>query len=66
MPAQTEVSMQRQAAVSWWVRWLQLAAVAAALLLLSQVVWLWQTWPVRELLPPPPPSTPVASSQQAS
>jgi hypothetical protein len=30
--------------------WLRIGATAAALLLLSEAIWLWQTWPVRELL----------------
>ena len=33
--------------------WLQMVAVAAALLGVSEVVWVWQTWPVRELLQQP-------------
>jgi hypothetical protein len=33
-----------------WKDWLLLAACGAGLLLLSQALWLWQTWPVRELL----------------
>jgi hypothetical protein len=28
------------------------AAVAAVLLMLSEALWLWQTWPVRDLLQP--------------
>ena len=32
--------------------WLALAAGACALLVLSEALWLWQTWPVRELLRP--------------
>jgi len=35
-----------------WVAWLRVAAVAAVLLMLSEALWLWQTWPVRELLQP--------------
>ena len=35
----------------WWP-WLQVAAIALLLLLLSELVWLWQTWPVRELRQP--------------
>lgn len=35
--------------------WLQMVAVAAALLVVSEVVWVWQTWPVRELLQPASP-----------
>ena len=32
--------------------WLAMAVAAVALLLLSEALWLWQTWPVRELLHP--------------
>jgi hypothetical protein len=35
-----------------WLAWLRVALVAAGLLLLSEALWLWQTWPVRELLHP--------------
>lgn len=33
-----------------WRQWLQLAAAAILLLAVSEALWLWQTWPVRELL----------------
>ncbi|HVE52351.1 MAG TPA: hypothetical protein VNB23_03080 [Ramlibacter sp.] len=33
-----------------WRPWLRVAAAAALLLLVSEALWLWQTWPVRELL----------------
>ena len=33
-----------------WRRWLAVAAGAAVLLALSETLWIWQTWPVRELL----------------
>lgn len=33
-----------------WRRWVPLALGAAALLVASQLLWLWQTWPVRHLL----------------
>ena len=39
-------------AQSGWWPWLRVALVAAVLLLLSETLWLWQTWPVRELLDP--------------
>ena len=35
-----------------WRAWLGVAAMAAGLLLLSEALWLWQTWPVRDLLQP--------------
>jgi len=33
-----------------WRDWLVVAASALILLALSEALWLWQTWPVRELL----------------
>ena len=36
-----------------WKQWAKVAAVAIALLVISQALWTWQTWPVRELLQPP-------------
>ena len=41
---------RRHAPRAGWRQWLQLAVAAVLLLLLSQALWLWQTWPVRELL----------------
>jgi hypothetical protein len=38
-----------------WARlrkWGPIAVAAVALLALSQALWLWQSWPVRQLLPP--------------
>jgi fatty acid desaturase len=52
MTAETPESTQAQPARADWRPWLQVAAIAAALLLLSEAIWLWQTWPVRELLQP--------------
>lgn len=37
-----------------WRAWLRVAGIAAVLLVLSEAIWLWQTWPVRELLQPEP------------
>jgi hypothetical protein len=36
-----------------WRAWLQVGAMALLLLVLSETLWLWQTWPVRELLQVP-------------
>jgi hypothetical protein len=36
--------------MSGWKDWLLVVACALGLLVLSQALWLWQTWPVRELL----------------
>jgi hypothetical protein len=45
------------------VRCLRIAAGIAALLLLSEVIWLWQTWPVRQLVQPPAQPMPLASGR---
>lgn len=42
----------RRAEPARWRPWLPVLAAAAVLLLVSQALWLWQTWPVRELLQP--------------
>lgn len=44
-------------------RSLRLAAGVVALLLLSEAIWLWQTWPVRQLVRPQSPSHPIASGR---
>ena len=36
-----------------WRDWVLVAICALLLLALSQALWLWQTWPVRELLQAP-------------
>jgi hypothetical protein len=46
-----------------WREWFQLAALALILLMLSEALWLWQTWPVRELLQPSAPAAPRANSR---
>ncbi|MDE2606883.1 MAG: hypothetical protein KGL68_13270 [Burkholderiales bacterium] len=51
MKAHTDDSGRRR---DGWRPWLRVAAAAAVLLALSEVLWLWQTWPVRELVQPPP------------
>lgn len=55
MPAQSPGNTQPQPARAAWRQWLRLFAAALALLALSEVFWLWQTWPVRELLQAPAP-----------
>jgi hypothetical protein len=42
--------IRQQARPSALGPWLRVAAAALVLLALSQALWLWQTWPVRELL----------------
>jgi len=52
MAAESAGSADTRAAPARWKPWLQLAACALLLLAVSEAVWLWQTWPVRELLQP--------------
>ncbi|HEY0826007.1 MAG TPA: hypothetical protein VGD76_19630 [Ramlibacter sp.] len=54
MAAETPGSGVAQPARARWRPWLRVAGVAAALLVLSEAIWFWQTWPVRELLQPAP------------
>lgn len=58
-----EPSPTRPAPPTRAVRLLRLGAAAVLLLALSETLWLWQTWPVRQLLQPPAPTTPVASGR---
>ena len=44
-------------------RCLRIAAGVTALLLLSETIWLWQTWPVRQLVQPPAQPVPLASGR---
>ena len=46
-----------------WRDWLAVLAVALFLLVLSEALWLWQTWSVRELLQGAPTSTRPAVPQ---
>ena len=52
MAAEVPGSTQAQPAKAGWRAWLRVVVAAAGLLLLSEALWLWQTWPVRELLQP--------------
>jgi hypothetical protein len=53
MAAEVPGSTQAQARLRGWQPWLRVVLAATALLLLSEAIWLWQTWPVRELLEAP-------------
>jgi len=50
MSAETPESTETKPVRDDWRRWLRFAALAGALLLLSEALWLWQTCPVREVL----------------
>ena len=52
MAAEVPGSTPVQAGEARWRPWLRVALAAGALLLLSEALWVWQTWPVRELLEP--------------
>jgi hypothetical protein len=51
MSAEVPESTQRSARAGWR-EWLRLCAAAVVLLAVSEALWLWQTWPVRDLLQP--------------
>ena len=50
MAAEVPGSTQAPRKAREWRAWLRVALAAGALLLLSEALWLWQTWPVRDLL----------------
>lgn len=52
MAAEDPGSTRLQPAPARWRPWVRVALAAGTLLLLSEALWLWQTWPVRELLQP--------------
>jgi hypothetical protein len=59
MVAETPESTAARPVQAGWRPWLRVAGIAAALLALSEALWLWQTWPVRELVQPE--ATPATS-----
>ena len=62
MTAESPETM-RAKAPSRLARCLRIAAGIAALLLLSETIWLWQTWPVRQLMQPAAQPVPLASGR---
>jgi hypothetical protein len=59
MSAATPGSNQPRHPRPGWRQWLRLALAAGVLLAVSEALWIWQTWPVRELLQPAPMSQPA-------
>jgi hypothetical protein len=53
MPSESPGNPQPQPHRPGWRQWLQWIAAALVLLALSEVLWVWQTWPVRVLLHAP-------------
>jgi hypothetical protein len=54
MSAEVPASQGPRAARAGWRQWLRWLAAAGVLFVLSEALWVWQTWPVRELLHVPP------------
>ena len=54
MAAEIPESGAARPARAGWRDWMRVAGLAAALLVISEAIWLWQAWPVRELLQPEP------------
>lgn len=63
MSAETPVAQGSEPGRAGWRAWLQVVALAVLLLAVSEALWLWQTWPVRELLYPAPTTTPAAGTR---
>jgi hypothetical protein len=47
-----------------WRDWAQVLALTLIVLVLSEALWLWQTWPVRELLQPGVASPPATGASR--
>jgi hypothetical protein len=62
MTTETAESSRRQPPTAL-VRGLRLLAGVVVLLAFSEFIWLWQTWPVRELLHSVASPVPVASGR---
>lgn len=56
MEAESPGSAGTPASSGVWRQWVKVAVIAAVLLLISEALWIWQTWPVRELLQPTVPA----------
>lgn len=56
MEAESPGSAEVKAAAGTWKLWIPVATIAALLLLMSEALWIWQTWPVRDLLQPTAPA----------
>lgn len=52
MAAEIAQSTEDRSPAPGWRQWLLFVAAALVLLAVSEALWLWQTWPVRELLHP--------------
>jgi type VI secretion system protein ImpK len=62
-PQQTPGSAPARSRRPGWLQWLRLLAAAGVLLAVSEVLWIWQTWPVRDLLQPASASAPLPGSR---
>jgi hypothetical protein len=52
MEAESPGSAGTPASSGVWKQWVKVAVIAIVLLSISEALWIWQTWPVRELLLP--------------
>jgi hypothetical protein len=63
MAAEASQSTEDRSPAPGWGQWVLFIAAALALLAASEALWLWQTWPVRELLHPASPITTPPSAR---
>jgi hypothetical protein len=52
MEAESPESAGVRASAGAWKHWIPVATIAVVLLLISEALWIWQTWPVRDLVQP--------------
>jgi hypothetical protein len=63
MAAEASQSTEDRSPAPGWRQWVLFVAAILGLLLASEALWLWQTWPVRELLHPAAPATPIPNAR---
>jgi type VI secretion system protein ImpK len=63
MAAEVPQTTEVRPATSRWRQWLAVVLAAAGLLVVSEALWLWQSWPVRQLLQPTVPAAQAVSGR---
>lgn len=63
MAAEVPQTTEVRPATSRWRQWLTVVLAAVGLLAVSEALWLWQSWPVRQLLQPVVPAAQSVSGR---
>ena len=63
MAAEVPQTTEVRPAASRWRQWLAVVLAAVGLLAVSEALWLWQSWPVSQLLQPVVPAAQSVSGR---